>query len=106
MSSLSLSSAFAGSPALSYQSDSHEQLTSNPGRSKLDFAERDQCKPVLLRELSYMESGKNESVENVKLTFGQPFLALTHQEQNPTDQNQRKEPNHDLVREPRIVIKL
>jgi hypothetical protein len=53
-----------------------------------------------------MNSGKYEGVENVKLTFGQPFLALTHQEQNPTDQNQRKEPNHDLVREPRTVTGL
>ncbi len=41
--------------------------------------------------------------KNVKLTFGQPFFALTHQEQNPADQNQRKEPNHDLVREPGTV---
>jgi hypothetical protein len=53
-----------------------------------------------------MDSDKNEDVENVKLTFGQPFLALTHQEQNPADQNQRKEPNHDLVREPKTVIGL
>ncbi len=58
------------------------------------------------RERGYMNSGKYEGVENVKLTFGQPFLALTHQEQNPTDQNQRKEPNHDLVREPRTVTGL
>ncbi len=55
-----------------------------------------------------MDSGKKEGVlgKCVKLTFGQPFLALTHQEQNPTDQNQRKEPNHDLVREPITVIGL
>ncbi len=53
-----------------------------------------------------MDSGKNAGVENVKLTFGQPFLALTHQEQNPADQNQRKEPNHDLVREPRTIIEI
>jgi hypothetical protein len=53
-----------------------------------------------------MDSGKNAGVENVKLTFGQPFFALAHQEQNPTDQNQRKEPNHDLVREPGTVIGL
>jgi hypothetical protein len=29
--------------------ESHKQLISNAGWSKLDFAERDQCKPVLLR---------------------------------------------------------
>jgi hypothetical protein len=31
------------------KADSHEQLISNAGWSKLDFAERDQCKPFLLR---------------------------------------------------------
>jgi hypothetical protein len=51
-----------------------------------------------------MDSGKTEGVENVKLTFGQPFLALAHQEQNPADQNQGKEPNHDLVSEPGTAI--
>jgi hypothetical protein len=30
------------------KADSHEKLISNAGWSKLDFAERDQCKPVLL----------------------------------------------------------
>jgi len=32
-----------------YIFQSHEQLSSNAGWSKLDFAQRDKCKPVLLR---------------------------------------------------------
>ncbi len=32
-----------------YIFQSHEQLSSNAGWSKVDFAQRDKCKPVLLR---------------------------------------------------------
>jgi hypothetical protein len=31
------------------RAESHEQMISNAGWSKLNFDERDQCKPVLLR---------------------------------------------------------